>query len=40
MIATSAAGQADLPQPAAWRALFLLLDADNDGRLSGTAMLV
>lgn len=28
------ATEADLPQPAAWRALFLLLDADNDGRLS------
>lgn len=28
------ATEANLPQPSAWRSLFLLLDADNDGRLS------
>eukprot|EP00434_Breviolum_minutum_P014305 symbB.v1.2.012613.t1/scaffold874.1/size155782/7 len=28
------ATEADLPHPAAWRSLFLLLDTDHDGRLS------
>ncbi|CAJ1378030.1 unnamed protein product [Effrenium voratum] len=28
------ATEADLPQPAAWRTLFLMLDEDNDGLLS------